>query len=146
MPTRAEVADAGALTEDDVSYLLPYLKASNLWTQYAGQFPTLEADLAALVAEGEDSFKGRFIRATIAGLEAKGDAQLSLAGGREALYFELNEQREYLYRLIIQLLYDISLAVNADTATTQPEVGQMNACRFCLVCTSAPCICGRYCY
>lgn len=142
MPTRAQIAAAGALQAEDVAWVLPAIKQSKVYTENPGQFPTLEADLTALVGDAD---KGSQIRAIIAGFEKLGDAQVVLSGGQRAISFDLAENRDILARYVLNVIYDLALLLApANRGEVNIAIGHIHG-PYCGLCGCAPCCCNPYC-
>lgn len=142
MPDRAAITaavTAGGLAAEDVDWLFPAIKQAAIYTENVGQFPELEADLRALIGDVAD-YRGPYIKATIEGFEQLGDNQVELAGGREAVFFDLAANRDLMARLVLNILYDdLSLRLAAYTIS-DTAIGIMYGGR-CGVCYCLPCAC-----
>lgn len=136
MPTRAEVQLAEPITEDDVSWLLPVIKETVLFGKLAAVLPSLEDTLAAVVDEA--SYKARYIGAIIEGIEGLGDSEVSIAGGKDAVYFSIAENRESFVRLVLSVLYNLADYESPTIYTTATAVGRIGGNSCC--CLVRPCV------
>lgn len=141
MPTRAQIENADPLTSFGASMLLTYLRASQVYKETPGAYPTLEADLTALV--DVDSIKSKFLSATCDLLESVGDGTVGVRGGKFGALFSTVEEREQALSLALNVLYDTAIYGNgisvqgAASARMNCPTGEP-CCPFCGYSTCLP--------
>lgn len=147
MPTRAQIEAADPLTAIGAGQLLTYLRASAVYRETPGAYPTLEADLTALV--GVDSFKSKWLTSICDLVESVGDGTVGVRGSKYGAQFSTVEEREQALSLALNVLYDTAVFtvgggfIGATSAKMNCPVG--DCCSVC-GCSRTVCLptCGGY--
>lgn len=144
MATRAQIqeaVDAGGLLQVDNDWLIPAIRQTSIYSDNYTKLSEFDVDLRALEGDVVD-YRGPYIKAVIGNdFEPLGPNQVELAGGRNAVFFNLAENRELMAKLVLNILYpDLALKIGAN-APSATAVGTMYAGCRCGLCGCYPCTC-----